>query len=77
MTKICWDYAELLGRIVTKFGTQQRFAEALGISPAALSQRLNNVLDFSQAEIKTAMGLLDIKWEDCSLYFFTPKVWKS
>lgn len=46
-----WRYDKLRGKIKEVCGTQDAFAEKLGIGRVSLSQRLNNQLEFSQDEI--------------------------
>lgn len=65
-----FDYSKLRGRIKERFGTQDRFAAALGIGRVSLSQRLNNSLGFSQEEILRAAELLGIPTEEIPAYFF-------
>ncbi|GAB6086432.1 DUF739 family protein [Alkaliphilus crotonatoxidans] len=45
---MAFDYNKLRGKIKEVFGTQDNFAKALGIGRVSLSQRLNNMLDFSK-----------------------------
>lgn len=71
-----FDYSKLRGKIKEVFGTQDRFASALGIGHVSLSQRLNNNLDFSSTEIFASCKLLNISAEAIPQYFFTPKVQK-
>lgn len=71
---MAFDYANLNGRIITKFGTQFRFAQALGLSERSLSLKLNNRVQWKQTEIALAASLLDIDVEDIPRYFFTQKV---
>ena len=63
-----WKYDKLRGKIKEVCGTQDAFAEKLGIGRVSLSQRLNNQLEFSQCEI------LNIDLSDMRAYFFTQKV---
>ncbi|WP_236894818.1 DUF739 family protein [Clostridium beijerinckii] len=72
-----FDYSKLRGKIKEVYGTQDKFAKALGIGRVSLSQRLNNVLDFSQEEINNSCGILGITKEDIPAYFFTLKVQKD
>lgn len=65
-----WNYSKLRGKIKEVCGTQDVFAEKLGIGRVSLSQRLNNQLEFSQDEIFRSCEILGIKSEDLSLYFF-------
>ena len=66
-----WNYAKLRGRIKEVFGTQEAFAKAIGISSVSLSQRLNNVLEFTQEEIFNSCEVLNIPLTDMMSYFFT------
>lgn len=72
-----YDYRKLRGRIKERFGTQEKFAEVLRMSPVALSQRLNNVTKFTQDEISKSCQLLAIPDAEIRFYFFTRKVQKS
>lgn len=71
---MAYDYRKLKGRIREIYGTQDNFAEKLGIGRVSLSKRLTNKLEFSQTEIKKSCELLNIEPENVSLYFFTLKV---
>lgn len=69
-----YSYSKLKGKIAEVFGTQERFAQAIGISPAALSARLNNITGFTHDEIARSCATLGIPATQISLYFFTHKV---
>ena len=69
-----WNYDKLRGKIKEKCGTQDVFAEKLGIGRVSLSQRLNNQLEFTQKEMYAAVGILGIDAKDISDYFFVQKV---
>lgn len=69
-----YDYRKLRGKIKEVFGTQDAFAEKLGIGRVSLSKRLTNQLEFSQAEIKKSCELLKIEPKEISDYFFKTKV---
>ena len=71
-----FDYKKLRGKIREVFGTQENFANALGISKVSLSLKLNNTRDFTQGEISKAAALLEIKPSDVPAYFFAQKVQK-
>lgn len=71
-----FDYRKLRGKIREVYETQDKFAEKLGIGRVSLSQRLNNILDFSQKDILLACELLKIPIEECYQYFFDLKVQK-
>lgn len=72
-----FNYNKLRGKIKEVYGTQDSFAEALGIGRVSLSQRLNNSADFSNLEIFSACRLLGISQLEIAEYFFNPKVQKS
>ena len=42
-----FKYAKLSGRIKEKFKTQERFAEAMNMSPRSISLKLNNKREIS------------------------------
>lgn len=69
-----WNYDKLRGKIKEVCGTQDTFAERLGIGRVSLSQRLNNQLEFSQEEMFKSCEILAICLEDIRAYFFTPEV---
>lgn len=69
-----FDYQKLLGRIVEKYRTQARFANAMKLSERSLSLKLNNKVPWRQAEIEEARMLLDIPPTDVYAYFFAAKV---
>ena len=64
------DYSELRGRIRARYRTQALFAEALGISECALSQKLNGHTEWTAGEIRKCCELLEIPEKDLPLYFF-------
>ncbi|KRM54781.1 DUF739 family protein [Lacticaseibacillus sharpeae] len=69
-----FDYSNLNGQVVAKYGTQLRFAEAMELSERSLSLKLNNKVQWKQAEIAKAAKLLGIKTADIPKYFFKLKV---
>ena len=71
-----FNFSKLRGRIVEKFGKQEDFAKAAGISYVSLSKRLNNHWEFSAREILRMSNILEINLEDIPLYFFAAKVQK-
>lgn len=70
-----FDFSKLRGRIIEKFGTCERFAEAAGRSKNWISARLNNAVPWGADEIRDVCRseLLDISAEEIPVYFFTPK----
>jgi len=60
----------LRGRIVQKYGTLYRFGEAMGLSPAKVTWRLNGKTNWKSEEIVKATRLLGIQPTELALYFF-------
>lgn len=71
---MAWDYNKLRGKIKEMFGTQDQFAEAIGIGRVSLSQRLNNQLEWTQEEMLKSCDALKIDYTEIPTYFFTLKV---
>lgn len=67
---MAYDNRKLRGRIKEKCGTQDIFAEKIGIGRVTLSQRLDNQSEFSQDEIYKSCDVLEIDKEDIPIYFF-------
>ena len=74
---MAFSYDKLRGRIREVFGTQDKFAKALGMSAATLSLKLNNVSEFTQQEMVEALRLLKEPPQTINQYFFTLKVRKT
>ena len=53
-------FAKLRGLILEKFGTQDAFAEAMGMHTATLNAKLNGRSDWSGPEISLACKLLGL-----------------
>lgn len=71
---MAFNYAKLLGKIVEIFGTQRRFAEAMGLSERTISLKLNGKMGWKQAEIVKASSVLSIPENSIVEYFFTRQV---
>ena len=65
-----FKYAKLRGRIIEKFGTESRFAEAIGYTLITVSRKLNGKSQFSSDDIKKWCAALEIPVEDAGSYFF-------
>lgn len=63
-------YAALRGRIVEKYGTQQEFCEALGMSQTSVSKKMTGQTGFSQQDIEKWCELLDINLGDIGRFFY-------
>lgn len=68
-----FDYSELRGLIRARFGTQENYAKAIGISTTSLQERLSNKVPFRQTEIIRTKQLLDLSVEKMDEIFFTLK----
>ena len=70
-----FDYRKLSGRIVEKFGTRRKFAEVAGLPASSVSDRLNNKIKISAADMYlwSSADLLDIPVDQFRDFFFTPK----
>lgn len=71
------SYSKLRGKIKEVFGTQDAFAQAMGMDRSTLSLKLNNKSEWTMTEIEKACCLLGIPINEVYLYFFTVKVGKS
>lgn len=72
-----YDYRKLRGRIREKFGTQAEFSRNIGLSEVSVSNKLNNVVDWGQDEMESAIVALEIPFSDIHSYFFTYLVEKN
>lgn len=66
-----FEYNKLRGRIIEKFGSQAKFAEALGITENTVSRKMNGFVQFSTTDIVSWAKLLGISSEDYGSYFFS------
>lgn len=71
------NYLKIRGKIREKFGTQEAFAKAMGLSTVSLNKRLSGRLDWKISEIAKACELLEIDQSEIGSYFFDPIVKKS
>ena len=74
MQDIQYDYRKLKGKIKEVCGTQDMLASKIGIGRVTLSQRLNNLSEFSQDEITKMTAVLNISNQEIPVYFFTTVV---
>lgn len=70
METAIYSYNKLRGRIIEKYGSQQAFADKLGISSTSMSKKMKCKTAFSQEDIELWAKLLDIERADFSKYFF-------
>ncbi len=66
-----YTYNKLKGRIKEKYGTQENFAKALGVSQQCVSQKLLGKVGFSQKDIEQWAKLLGISKREYGRFFFT------
>lgn len=66
-----FNYSKLIGKIAEKYGTQSKFAEALGLSERSVSLKLNGKIAWKQPEIIKACEILGIRCSEIPAYFFT------
>ena len=71
---MCFNYDKLKGRIIEKFGTQYRFAEAMEWSERTLCLKLSSSRSWKQEDICKAIFLLELKEKDIPTYFFKQRV---
>lgn len=71
---MAFEYSKLKGKIKEVFGTQESFANAIGLSVTSVSNKLNNKVQWTQKEIDNACAVLKIDDCEISSYFFTVKV---
>ena len=56
--KKVFDYSKLRGKIKEVFGTQAKFAKAMGMSTVTLSAKLNGTVQFTAPEMNKACEVL-------------------
>lgn len=71
---MAFDYRKLKGKIVEKYGSQNKFAEVMGISTRTLSLKMNNKVPWKQSEIREAVRFLQISDSDIGDYFSKTEV---
>lgn len=74
MVNYQFDYSKLKGRIKEVLGTQEIYAEKIGLSRTSLSLRLSGKLDFTQEEMMTSCDALQFAPTEIPVYFFTLQV---
>lgn len=71
---MAYDYRELRGKIISKYGKIEAFAKAMKMSFKSMSLKLNGKSPWKQNEIITACELLEIPLTKMHIYFFAVKV---
>lgn len=72
-----YNTTKLKARIVEKFGSQNKFAEAIGVDKSVVSKCLNEGRDWKGSNLIKAMRVLEIGDSEVDSYFFTPAVKKT
>ena len=73
--EVCqYDMSKLKGKIIEVYGTQLKFAEAVGNSKAYISNVMNGKAFLDQPTIDKWSTALGIDVDDIGTYFFVPKV---
>lgn len=67
-------YRKLRGRIIEKYGTYGKFAEALGKTKQAVSRKLTGGVEFTREDIIKWCELLDIEIADIGLFFYAQEL---
>ncbi len=65
-----FDYSKLRGRIREKYGTEQKFAAAMGMGRITLSRKLGNRGGFTQEQMLRAAEMLEFEVNEIPDYFF-------
>lgn len=68
---------KLKARIIEKFGSQNKFAEAIGVDKSVVSKCLNEGRDWKGSNLIKAIRVLEIDDSEVDAYFFTPAVEKT
>ena len=71
------DYSKLEGKIVEIYKTRKAFAEAMGVTPATINQRLSGAIEWKTSDMVKACRLLSIPLDKMHIYFFALKVEES
>lgn len=67
------SYAKLRGKIKEVFGTQDAFANAIGLDCSSVSAKLNNKTEWTRSQIIKSCHALGIPVENAPEYFFCQK----
>lgn len=65
-----YNYSFLSGKIREVFGSQEKFSDAMGITPTTLSKKMNGIVPWKQLEIDRACELLHLGHEYIPKLFF-------
>lgn len=65
-----FNYSDLRGKIISRFGNQSNFAKAIGTNKQRISMVLNNKAYLNTVEVETWCKALDIEIDYLTYYFF-------
>ena len=65
-----YDYSELIGKVISVYGTRDNFAKAMRQTPTTIGKKLQGKSQWSQEDISLACDLLKIPVASIPLYFF-------
>lgn len=63
-------FNKLAGKIKEVYGTQEKFAKALGLSDTSLIKRMKGTVDWKSEEMFNSCVLLGIPFDEMHLYFY-------
>ena len=72
-TNVTYQTDKLKALIIERYGTQKRFAEAVGINQSTLSRYLAG-RSWGGEELVRAAKALGISFDEINAYFFAPEV---
>ena len=72
-----FDYSKLLGKMRECGYTQEKLAQAIGVSKSTLNQKLNNKANFYHPEMQQICELLNISGSEVYSIFFAQEVEKN
>ena len=64
-------YSKLRGRIVEKYGSQEKFCDVVGLSSVSVSNKMTGQTGFSQKDILKWCELLDIDIKEVGDFFYS------
>lgn len=67
---MAFDYSKLRGRVIEKYRTLGKFADAMNLSLHSVANKINDKQHWKQMEIIRAIKLLDIPVDKIGEYFF-------
>lgn len=67
-------YNKLKGRIIEKYGSQGKFAAALGMTENTVSRKMQDKVEFSKDDMVRWAELLDIDSSEFWDYFFADRL---